>query len=219
MDDEGRAAAGNTQLLTYGTWHLKTAASHPCDCLSEDSPGLRGTGSLVMVGLAPHAPCRPRPFAGCTNTVPQCQGLSPTPSLPVFPEEGGLEPKAAVRKELSDMDYLKSKVVRAESPSSSEEEEEEEESEDEAVNCDEGSEAEEEDPCAAPTRQGQERTGPGPEQGTLSGTKKPQEASAQVCGSGWVWGSGSRLVVHHVLAHVSYRPQTWLHISALPLAL
>ncbi|XP_070255718.1 probable RNA-binding protein 19 [Myotis yumanensis] len=93
-------------------------------------------------------------------------------------EEGSLEPKAAVRKELSDMDYLKSKVVQAESPSSSEEEEEEE-SEDEAVNCDEGSEAEEEDPCAAPTRQGQERTGPGPEQGTLSGTKKPQEASAQ----------------------------------------
>ncbi|XP_045441368.1 probable RNA-binding protein 19 isoform X2 [Pipistrellus kuhlii] len=92
-------------------------------------------------------------------------------------EEGGLEPKAAVRKELSDMDYLKSKVVRAESPSSSEEEEEEE-SEDEAVNCDEGSEAEEEDPCAAPIRQGQERTGPGPERGTLSGTKKPQEASA-----------------------------------------
>ncbi|CAK6440388.1 unnamed protein product [Pipistrellus nathusii] len=94
-------------------------------------------------------------------------------------EEGGLEPKAAVRKELSDMDYLKSKVVRAESPSSSEEEEEEEEeSEDEAVNCDEGSEAEEEDPCAAPIWQGQERMGPGPEQGTLSGTKKPQEASA-----------------------------------------
>lgn len=88
------------------------------------------------------------------------------------------------------MDYLKSKVVRAESPSSSEEEEEEEEeSEDEAVNCDEGSEAEEEDPCAAPIWQGQERTGPGPEQRTLSGTKKPQEASATVCGSGCVLGA------------------------------
>ena len=56
-------------------------------------------------------------------------------SLSIFPEEeDGLkpkepkEPKAAVQKELSDMDYLKSKVVAAESPSS-------EESEDEAVNC------------------------------------------------------------------------------------
>uniref|UniRef100_A0A8C9C5G6 RNA binding motif protein 19 n=1 Tax=Phocoena sinus TaxID=42100 RepID=A0A8C9C5G6_PHOSS len=52
-------------------------------------------------------------------------------------EDSSLEPKAATRKELSDMDYLKSKVVEAESPSS-------EESEDEAVNCEEGSEAEEE---------------------------------------------------------------------------
>ncbi|XP_016058588.1 PREDICTED: probable RNA-binding protein 19 [Miniopterus natalensis] len=89
-------------------------------------------------------------------------------------EEAGLEPKAAVRKELSDMDYLKSKAVRAVSLSS-----EEEESEDEAVNCDEGSEAEEEDFCAAPTRQDQERTGPGPEQGTRSGNKKAQESRAQ----------------------------------------
>ncbi|XP_043757659.1 probable RNA-binding protein 19 [Cervus elaphus] len=64
-------------------------------------------------------------------------------------EEDGLEPKepkAAARKELSDMDYLKSKVVAAESPSS-------EESEDEAVNCEEGSEAEEEGSFAAPAQQ------------------------------------------------------------------
>lgn len=117
------------------------------------------------------------------------------------------------------MDYLKSKVVRAESPSSSEEEEEEE-SEDEAVHCDEGSEAEEEDPCAAPIRQGQERTGPGPEQGTLSGTKKPQEASATVCGLGWVWGSGDPVRGGEdspCYRPRTCRPQTWLHVSALPL--
>ncbi|KAM8817018.1 putative RNA-binding protein 19 [Rhynchonycteris naso] len=87
----------------------------------------------------------------------------------------GREPKAAVRKELSDMDYLKSKVVRAESPSSSEGEE----SEDEAVNCDEESEAEEEDPSASTAQRDQETTGPGPEQPTLSGSKKPQEAGAE----------------------------------------
>ncbi|XP_055260316.1 probable RNA-binding protein 19 [Moschus berezovskii] len=67
-------------------------------------------------------------------------------------EEDGLkpkEPKAAVQKELSDMDYLKSKVVAAESPSS-------EESEDEAVNCEEGSESEEEGSSAAPVQQDRE---------------------------------------------------------------
>ncbi|KAK2509982.1 hypothetical protein MC885_004954 [Smutsia gigantea] len=69
-------------------------------------------------------------------------------------EDDGLEPKAAVQKELSDMDYLKSKVVRAGSPSSSEEEE----SEDEAVNCEAGSEAEE-GAHAAPSAQDRERPG------------------------------------------------------------
>ncbi|KAJ8776427.1 hypothetical protein J1605_015450 [Eschrichtius robustus] len=64
-------------------------------------------------------------------------------------EDSGLEPKAAVRKELSDMDYLKSKVVEAESPSSGE-------SEDEAVNCEEGSEAEEEGSCTTPAQQDRE---------------------------------------------------------------
>lgn len=79
------------------------------------------------------------------------------------------------------MDYLKSKVVRAKSPSSSEEEEEEE-SEDEAVNCDEGSEAEEDgDSCAAPAGQDGERTGPSPESRTPSGSKRSQEARAEVC--------------------------------------
>ncbi|KAM7050550.1 putative RNA-binding protein 19 isoform 2-T2 [Molossus nigricans] len=87
------------------------------------------------------------------------------------PEEDGLEPKAAVQKGLSDMDYLKSKVVRAGTPSSSEGEE----SEDEAVNCDGGSEAEED----SPTQQDHEGTGPSPEQGTLAGNKKPQEARAE----------------------------------------
>lgn len=47
------------------------------------------------------------------------------------------------------MDYLKSKVVAAESPSS-------EDSEDEAVNCEEGSEAEEEGSFAAPAQQDRE---------------------------------------------------------------
>ncbi|XP_055405474.1 probable RNA-binding protein 19 isoform X2 [Bubalus kerabau] len=67
-------------------------------------------------------------------------------------EEDGLkpkEPKAAVQKELSDMDYLRSKVVAAESPSL-------EESEDEAVNCEEGSESEEERSFAAPAQQDRE---------------------------------------------------------------
>lgn len=100
-------------------------------------------------------------------------------TVAVFPEEDDLEPKAAVQKELSDMDYLKSKVVRAESPSSSSEEDEE--SEDEAVNCDEGSEAEEEDSCTSPARQDGAGTRPGPEQETPSGDKKPQEARAKVC--------------------------------------
>lgn len=78
------------------------------------------------------------------------------------------------------MDYLKSKVVRAKSPSSSEDEEEAE-SEDEAVNCDEGSETEDGDSCAAPARQDGERTGPSPEPRPPSGNKKSQEARAEVC--------------------------------------
>ncbi|XP_038201248.1 probable RNA-binding protein 19 [Arvicola amphibius] len=57
-------------------------------------------------------------------------------------EEQGLQTKAATQKELSDMDYLKSKMVRRAEVSS---EDEDEDSEDEAVNCDEGSEADEED--------------------------------------------------------------------------
>lgn len=105
-------------------------------------------------------------------------------------EEDGLEPKAAVQKELSDMDYLKSKVVRAESPSSLEEEEEE--SEDEAVNCDEGSEAEDGDACAAPNRQDRDRMEPRPEAGTPSGDRKPQEARAEVCGYWGVLGRPGR---------------------------
>ncbi|KAF5929266.1 hypothetical protein HPG69_019287 [Diceros bicornis minor] len=89
-------------------------------------------------------------------------------------EDDGLEPKAAVQKELSDMDYLKSKMVEAESSSS-----EEEESEGEAVSCDEGSEAEQEDSCAAHAQQDGERTGAGQERGTPPGNRKPQEARAE----------------------------------------
>ncbi|KAM4827370.1 putative RNA-binding protein 19 [Thomomys bottae] len=55
-------------------------------------------------------------------------------------EKPVLEGKAAVQKGLSDMDYLRSKVVQAEEEE--EEEEESEESEDEAVNCEGGSETE-----------------------------------------------------------------------------
>nr|XP_048278521.1 probable RNA-binding protein 19 [Myodes glareolus] len=55
-------------------------------------------------------------------------------------EEQGLQTKAATQKELSDMDYLKSKMVRRAEVSS-----EDEDSEDEAVNCEAGSEAEEEE--------------------------------------------------------------------------
>ena len=151
------------------------------------SKGLLGTrvawqGLLVTVSLAPnvshhHAVCHPSPLV--------CSQLSPTPNLSIFPgEEDGLEPKepkAAARKELSDMDYLKSKVVAAESPSS-------EESEDEAVNCEGGSEAEEEGSFAAPAQQ-------------------DREASlAKVCVD---WGelrSLGREKVHLGLAHLSCSP-------------
>ncbi|XP_077895206.1 putative RNA-binding protein 19 isoform X1 [Ictidomys tridecemlineatus] len=80
--------------------------------------------------------------------------------------EQGLEAKVAAQRGLSDMEYLKSKVVAAESSSS-----EEEESEDEAVNCDGGSE-EEESP-AAPDQL--EQGSPG----TLPGRGRPQEPGAQ----------------------------------------
>ncbi|KAM7332124.1 hypothetical protein ACRRTK_008832 [Alexandromys fortis] len=56
-------------------------------------------------------------------------------------EEQGLQTKAATQKELSDMDYLKSKMVQRAEVSS----EDEEDSEDEAVNCDAGSEEEKEE--------------------------------------------------------------------------
>ncbi|XP_046496592.1 probable RNA-binding protein 19 [Equus quagga] len=89
-------------------------------------------------------------------------------------EDGSLEPKAAVQKELSDMDYLKSKMVKVESSSS-----EEEESEDEAVNCDEGSEAEDEDSCAITAQQDGEGPGSGRQQGIPSRSRKPPEARAE----------------------------------------
>ncbi|KAM9194524.1 putative RNA-binding protein 19 isoform 2-T3 [Dugong dugon] len=89
-------------------------------------------------------------------------------------EEEDLAPKAAVQKELSDMDYLKSKVVKSESSSSSSEEEE---SEDEAVNCKEGSE--DEDSSAAPAQSEIGRKGASHKQEALSGKKQPQEAIAE----------------------------------------
>lgn len=79
--------------------------------------------------------------------------------------EQGLEPKAAAQTGLSDMEYLKSKVVAAESSSSGEE------SEDEAVNCDEGSE--EEESSAAPAQQERASTR------ALPGNGRPREPGAQ----------------------------------------
>ncbi|XP_040475828.1 probable RNA-binding protein 19 isoform X3 [Ursus maritimus] len=90
-------------------------------------------------------------------------------------EEDGREPRAAVQRELSDMDYLKSKMVKSESPSASEEEE----SEDEAVSCEDGSGAEEEAPSPAPAQQDRGRPGAGPEQGTLSRNETPGMARAE----------------------------------------
>ncbi|GAB1290094.1 Probable RNA-binding protein 19 [Apodemus speciosus] len=86
-------------------------------------------------------------------------------------EEQGLQPKAAVQKELSDMDYLKSKMVRAEVSS---EDEDEEDSEDEAVNCKEGSEAEsEEGSPASPAQRGSVTQG-------ATGSPRPQEAAGKI---------------------------------------
>lgn len=85
-------------------------------------------------------------------------------------EEGGPKPRAAVRQELSDMDYLKSKMVAAEASSS-----EEEESEDEAVNCD--SSSGDEETGSAPVLQSTDRPGDG--QGTPTQSKKPQEAGTK----------------------------------------
>ncbi|XP_027431762.2 probable RNA-binding protein 19 isoform X2 [Zalophus californianus] len=90
-------------------------------------------------------------------------------------EEDGLEPRAAVQRELSDMDYLKSKMVKSESPLSSEEEE----SEDEAVSCGDGSGAKEEAPSPAPAQQDRGRPGAGPEQGASSGNETPGAARAE----------------------------------------
>ncbi|EFB19054.1 hypothetical protein PANDA_014807, partial [Ailuropoda melanoleuca] len=90
-------------------------------------------------------------------------------------EEDGRKPRAAVQRELSDMDYLKSKMVKSESPSSSEEEE----SEDEAVSCGDGSGAEEEAPSPAPAQQDRGRPGAGPEQGVPSGNETPGTARAE----------------------------------------
>ncbi|XP_045743531.2 probable RNA-binding protein 19 isoform X1 [Mirounga angustirostris] len=90
-------------------------------------------------------------------------------------EEEGLEPRAAVQRELSDMDYLKSKMVKSEAPLSSEEEE----SEDEAVSCGDGSGAEEEAPGPAPAHQDRGRPGAGPEQGAPSGNETPGAAKAE----------------------------------------
>ncbi|CAH6778836.1 Rbm19 [Phodopus roborovskii] len=89
-------------------------------------------------------------------------------------EEQGLQPKAATQKELSDMDYLKSKMVqRAEV--SSEEEDDEEDSEDEAVNCEEGSEAEEEE--GSPASPAQQESG---SREAAPGSRRPREAAGKV---------------------------------------
>ncbi|XP_045152795.1 probable RNA-binding protein 19 isoform X1 [Echinops telfairi] len=91
------------------------------------------------------------------------------------PGEGqeDLTPKTAVQKGLSDMDYLKSKVVSAELTSS----EEEEASEDEAVNCEEGSK--DQDASPPPTQPAVQRKGAGREQGVAAGKERPQEAQVE----------------------------------------
>ncbi|XP_059105738.1 probable RNA-binding protein 19 [Peromyscus eremicus] len=86
-------------------------------------------------------------------------------------EEQGLQPKAATQRELSDMDYLKSKMVRAEESSA---DEDEEDSEDEAVNCEEGSEAEEED--GSPASPAQQESG---SRGAVPGSRRPQDAAGK----------------------------------------
>ncbi|ERE76520.1 putative RNA-binding protein 19, partial [Cricetulus griseus] len=88
-------------------------------------------------------------------------------------EEQGLQLKAATQKELSDMDYLKSKMVQRTEVSS--EEEDQEDSEDEAVNCGEGSEDEEEEGSLASPAQ-QESVS----QGAMPGSQRPQEATGKV---------------------------------------
>lgn len=72
-----------------------------------------------------------------------------------------------MQQELSDMDYLKSKMVTSESLSSSEEEG----SEDEAVSCADGSEA---------VRQDGGGRAAGPEQDAPSRDKRPGAAGAEV---------------------------------------
>lgn len=113
------------------------------------------------------------------------------------------------------MDYLKSKMVKAESSSS-----EEEESEDEAVNCDEGSEAEDEDSCAIAAQQDGEGPGSGRQQGIPSRSRKPPEARAEVCGDlgvpGRLGGRGKTSTL--ALTHVPCTPKTWPQTLALPLA-
>lgn len=94
----------------------------------------------------------------------------PAPEEPE--EEQGPQPKAAVQKELSDMDYLKSKMVRTEVSS---DEENEEDSEDEAVNCEEDSEVEEDE--GSPASQAQQEN---VSRGAMPGNRRPQETAGKV---------------------------------------
>ncbi|XP_013359156.1 PREDICTED: probable RNA-binding protein 19 isoform X2 [Chinchilla lanigera] len=105
-----------------------------------------------------------------------------TQAAGVEPEEQDLGPKAAVKKELSDMEYLKSKMVQADSASSEEEEEEEEEeeSEDEAVNCDGESEAEEEEESAVPAERDTEHRAASLGCRALPGRGRPQDGKSEM---------------------------------------
>ncbi|XP_043835763.1 probable RNA-binding protein 19 isoform X2 [Dromiciops gliroides] len=89
-------------------------------------------------------------------------------------EKGSPAVKAAEQKELSDMDYLKSKVVRAES----EEEEEEEESEDEAMASEEEGGGEEEEPPKPSTKGSRSAREKGTSPG--AGGKRPPAAKGEV---------------------------------------
>lgn len=120
---------------------------------------------------------------------------------------------------LSDMDYLKSKVVKSQSPSSSEEEE----SEDEAVSCgdESGTEEEEEAPCPAPAQQDRGRPGASPARGSPSRNETAGAARAEVCAWGAHWclgaeggGGTAALVLTHVPCGARLNSWPW-HVPAV----
>lgn len=136
----------------------------------------RGWGSTSVYP----PPGLPSPDLGTALLSEHCRTY-PMPVSPFFADEKDPDLKVAAQQELSDMAYLRSKAVRAESPSSSSSSSsssEDEESEDEAVHCDsEGVIQEEEERGArvTSTQQRQESTG------APTRNRKSREDGAQVC--------------------------------------